>query len=68
MKKLILLLVCVVCFSFLGMDTMRENAYTQPVKIRKQAIRPTMVQLIQLKESELKRANSVLKQEIATFE
>lgn len=70
MKHFKLLLLLAFCFPFLGMDTMKETKQTEPqlVKIRKQAIRPTMEQLIQLKESELKRANSVLKQEIATFE
>ena len=65
MKKLALLLVCFICFPFLGMDTMPKE---QPVKIRVILIRPTMDQLILLTESRLKRANSELKNEIATFE
>lgn len=67
MKHLKLLLMCVFCFPFLGMDTMPKPEQ-QPVRIRKTAIRPTMKQLIQLKESELQRINSDLKTEIATFE
>lgn len=69
MKRINLLIICLFCFPFLGMDTLTVPIQeSKPVKIRIMKIRPTMKQLIQLKESELQRANSDLKTEIATFE
>ena len=65
MKHINLLIISLFCFPFLGMDTMRESAKPQPVKIRKQAIRPTIEQQIQLKRNELIRVNSKIELSLA---